>query len=330
MKKSIKLVSLAITLALIGAGAFALVFLRMPGSSFGGDPPALSAGELESAEYLRKHVRKLAGEVGQRNRAAAGSLEASSRYIARTLEQHGYEVIEQAYQTSRGAGLNIAGETRDTEDDALVVGAHYDTVPGSPGADDNASGVAVVLELARLRMQRSNGRGVRFVAFADEESPYYSTDAMGSRRYARELAAKGAKPRGMLSIESVGYYTDREGSQGYPLAWLRLIYPPSGSFVAFVADLGSRGLLKRSIGTFRSSATLPSEGASLPAGVPGIAWSDHASFWEIGVPAIMVTDTAPFRNPHYHEPSDTPDRLDYEKMARLTTGLMAVIEELAG
>ncbi len=211
------------------------------------------------------------------------------------------------------------------------MGAHYDTVLDSPGADDNASGVAALLAIARELASRPQppARTVRLVAFANEEPPHFQTPRMGSLVYARRARERGDRIVAMLSLESIGYYSDAPGSQRYPLFLLGWIYPSRGDFLAFVGDVGARALVRRAIASFRRHAALPSEGAAVPGFVPGVLWSDHWSFREAGYPAIMVTGTAPFRNPHYHEPSDRPETLDYDRLARATAGLARVIDALA-
>jgi Zn-dependent M28 family amino/carboxypeptidase len=199
-----------------------------------------------------------------------------------------------------------------------VVGAHYDTVPGSPGADDNASGVAVLIELSRMV------RGVRFVAFANEEAPYFLTAEMGSFAYARDRASG---VRAMFSLEMLGYYDDTPGSQRYPPP-LGLFYPDRGNFIAFVADLSCMRLVRRAASEFRKNSAFPCEWLAAPSLVPGLSWSDHWSFRKHGIPAVMVTDTAFYRYPHYHLPSDTPEKLDYERMARVTMGLARMLKEM--
>ncbi|HWI40022.1 MAG TPA: M20/M25/M40 family metallo-hydrolase, partial [Verrucomicrobiae bacterium] len=211
----------------------------------------------------------------------------------------------------------------------VVVGAHYDTVPGSPGADDNASGVATVLELARRFRGRGGEHTIRFVFFVNEEPPFFKGELMGSRVYARWLRSRGEKVVGMLSVESVGYFSDARGSQSYPFPNPGL-YPGTGNFIGFVSNLGSQPLLMRALRSFRGRGSIPSEGLAAPGLVAGTDWSDHASFWEQGFPALMVTDTAPFRNPHYHTAGDLPERLDFRRMAEVAEGLAAVVEDLAG
>jgi Zn-dependent M28 family amino/carboxypeptidase len=186
-----------------------------------------------------------------------------------------------------------------------------------------------MMEVARLLSGRALPLTVRFVAFANEEPPYFNTKlGMGSVEYAKGLSDSAEKVRAMLSVETVGLYSDSPNSQHYP-AVVGLLYPDRGNFIAFVGNLGSSRLVRGALGVFREVATLPSEGAVLPALVPGVSWSDHRSFWDIGVSALMVTDTAPFRDRHYHLPSDTAERLDYERMARLVTGLSQVVTSLA-
>jgi Zn-dependent M28 family amino/carboxypeptidase len=199
---------------------------------------------------------------------------------------------------------------------------------GAPGADDNASGVAVMLALARAFEQKPQRRTVRFVAFVNEEPPHFWNESMGSLHYAKACKERGDVITAMLSLESLGYYRDEAGSQKYPpiVSWF---FPDRANFVAFVGDLGSRSLVRDAIGAFRASAQFPSEGAAMPAFVTGVGWSDQWSFWQVGYPGVMVTDTAPFRNANYHTANDKPDTLDYARLASVTTGLVAVVEKLA-
>jgi len=166
------------------------------------------------------------------------------------------------------------------------------------------------------------------VLFANEEPPYFQHAGMGSLTHARASARRDDHIDAMLSLESLGYYAEAPGSQRYP--WpIGLLYPDRADFVAFVGNVGSRALVREAIGTFRSAVSFPSEGAALPASIPGVGWSDHWSFWESGYRAVMVTDTAPYRNPNYHEPTDLPGTLDYQRLARVTIGLTHVVEHLA-
>jgi Zn-dependent M28 family amino/carboxypeptidase len=182
--------------------------------------------------------------------------------------------------------------------------------------------------LARALREIKPRRTVRLVAFVNEEPPYFQSESMGSLVYARRARERREKIVAMLSIETIGYYSDRPNSQQYP-ASLSHFYPDTGNFIGFVSDLGSLNLLRRVLGSFRKSTRFPSEGVAAPGGIPGIGWSDHWSFWQAGYPAIMITDTAPFRYPHYHASSDTPDKLDYDRMARVVEGIGNVVGELA-
>jgi Zn-dependent M28 family amino/carboxypeptidase len=210
----------------------------------------------------------------------------------------------------------------------LIVGAHYDSVPGCPGANDNASGVAGLLEIARLLAVHKPARTVRFVAFVNEEPPFFRSDDMGSRVYARRCAERGEQIVGALVLETIGCYTDAPRSQHYPFPF-NLFYPSTGDFIAFVGNVSSRDLVRRCVGSFRSHAAFPSEGGGVPGWITGVGWSDHWSFWREGYPALMVTDTAPFRYPHYHTPEDTLDKIDFERMARVVEGLSHVVTDLA-
>jgi Zn-dependent M28 family amino/carboxypeptidase len=169
---------------------------------------------------------------------------------------------------------------------------------------------------------------VRFVAFVNEEPPFYRSEQMGSRVYARRSRERRDHIVAMLSLETIGYYSDEPGSQLYPFP-LRFFYPSTGNFLAFVANLGSRGLLREALASFRRNAQFPSEGVAAPAFIPGVDWSDHWSFWQESYPALMVTDTAPYRYPHYHTLQDTPDKLDYERLARVVMGLHGMLRDLA-
>lgn len=282
------------------------MMMGMPGRSYSG-PLDFTAEEKALAERLRAHVSVLASR--ERNT----DLERPARYI----EQQMSDARSQAFQSGGQTVRNI-----ETGQGRVIVGAHYDSVPGSPGADDNASGVAVLIELARLRLP------ARFVAFANEEMPYFQSGEMGSHAWAARAKAGGERVSAMISLEMLGYYRDEPGSQQYPapLGWF---YPDRGNFIGFVGDLGALSLVRKAIGAFRTHAKFPSEGLAAPAAIPGVSWSDHWSFREHGFPAIMVTDTAFYRYPHYHLPTDTPDKLDYLRMARVTLGLAAVIRELA-
>ncbi len=318
------------TLLLASLAVLWAVSIRMPGASYSGVLPPLTAGEESTQVHLTRYVTALAGAIGERGETRLASLDSAASYIRQSFEGLGHSVAVQPYEAKgkRFQNLEVTIPGRRTPEEVVLVGAHYDTYIQSPGADDNSSGTAAVLELARLLKGSSLDRTVRLVAFVNEEPPFFYHEDMGSRHYARAARARGDKIIAMVSLETIGYYSDAEGSQHYPpvLGWF---YPSRGDFIAFVGNVGSRGLVHRAIGSFRANTRFPSQGAAAWGAIPGISWSDHWSFWKEGYDAVMITDTAPFRNPHYHEASDTPTMLDYARMSRVVTGVARVVADLA-
>ncbi len=321
------LILLVLTALLVAAYAIA----GMPGSSHDGPLQPLTADETALSDRLRRHVRKLAGDIGERNVLNPQALEAAAKYIESSLADAGYAPVRHAYRTAGQTCSNIEVEIAGGElrEEIVVIGAHYDSVSDCPGANDNASGVASLLALARAFAGKRGSRTLRFVAFTNEEPPHFWTDEMGSLVYAKRCRANNDNVVAMLSLETIGYYSDEKDSQHYPLP-LRLLYPSTGNFIGFVGNRSSGDLVRRVVGSFRNYAQFPSRGAVLPNAIREAGWSDHWSFWQLGYPALMVTDTAPFRYAHYHRDSDAPDKLDYDHMARVTAGLKRVIGELVG
>jgi Zn-dependent M28 family amino/carboxypeptidase len=314
--------------------------MAMPGQSVREPLAEPSAQELALAPRLESHVDALASQIGERNLMNNPSgLEAAAIYIESEMRRAGYAPERHEYELTGASGGDYAGTTvrnliaevpgTEHPEEIVLIGAHYDTVPGSPGADDNASGIAAMLELARHFRDRPQPRTLRFVAFVNEEPPFFMTPNMGSYAYAARSRERGAEITAMVSLDGIAYFTDAPESQRFPVPGPDLIYPNRGTFIGFVSRLRDMGLVKRAIGGFRDRASIPSEGTALPAGLPGIGWSDHWSFWQHDYPALMVTDTLPFRYPHYHSPADTPEQLDYTRLARVTAGLEATLEHLA-
>ncbi len=320
---------------LTGAAVALILGIRyvtgMPGQSYSSPVGPLGDEELELKGRLERHVYVLAGEIGERNLVRKSGLDRAATYIEKTLAGSGCSVRSHPYDvggaTVRNLDTELPGTTK--RDEIVLVGAHYDSVPGCPGANDNGTGVAAVLELARIFSGRSFARTMRFAAFVNEEAPYFFTRRMGSRVYARACRARGERIVAMFSLETIGCYFDHEGSQRYPFPF-GLFYPRTGNFIAFVGNMSSRALVRRAVGSFRRHTKFPSEGAAAPGYLPGIYWSDHWAFWREGYPAVMVSDTAPFRYPYYHTSDDTPDKIDYRRTARVVVGLGKVVEELAG
>ena len=302
----------------------------MPGRSHEGPLPALTGEEASVALGLRQHVTQLATLIGERHLLLPERLAASANYVGAQLAAAGWSALREPFTVAGIEVANVVAERRGGSHagQIVLVGAHYDAVPGCPGANDNGSGVAAVLEMARLLDGARLDRTVRLVLFVNEEPPHFQTDAMGSLVHARACRARGEAVVAMLSIETIGFYSDEPGSQNYPFPF-SFAYPSTGNFVGFVSDLGARPLLRQAVGSFRAHTAFPSEGLAGPAFVPGISWSDHWSFREQGYPALMVTDTAPYRYPHYHQPEDTPDRLVYDRAARVVCGLARVVADLA-
>jgi Zn-dependent M28 family amino/carboxypeptidase len=283
-----------------------------------------------AATRLRAHVEMLAGTIGERNLWSYGALERAAQYVSMQLTESGYTPGRLTYELAKLPLSNVEAILEGTvrRSETVVVGAHYDTVVGCPGANDNATGVAAVLELAQRFSGRPQPRTIRFVAFVNEEPPFFQTAHMGSAVYANAARSRGDRVSGMLSLETMGYYSEEKGSQRYPEP-MTARYPDVGNFIGFVANIGSARLLLRARRAFKRRTSFPLQSAAVPAVIPGVGWSDHWAFWQAGYPAMMVTDTAPFRYPWYHTADDTPDKLDYHRLAHVVDGLEAVIESIA-
>lgn len=284
----------------------------------------------EIVSSLRQHVFKLAEDIGERNIYHPQALHDAERYIKETWQAMGYEVHTQAYEVNgvRSANLEIKIPGSNKANEILLVGAHYDSVRGSPGANDNGSGVAALLELSRFFISSSPQRSIRFVAFVNEEPPFFLTSNMGSMHYAKAARLHGDDIRLMLSLETMGYYRDEPGSQAYPPLF-RYFYPGRGNFIAFVSNLRSRPQLKQLTTAFRNCSDFPVERVATFSWIPGVGWSDHFSFWLRRYRAVMVTDTAFYRYPYYHSYEDTAEKLDYERLAIVAMGLYGAICRLA-
>src|SRR6478736_3384014 len=276
--------------------------MRMPGKNVSKAGP-LSPDEVVLREELRANVQKVAGEIGERNMSHYAQLNAAADFIEDSFSRAGLRTRRDSYETGGQPCHNIEAEI-------------------------NGSGAAAVLALAKRFASAKPKQTLRFVAFVNEEPPYFLSGEMGSQVYARRCKERGDKISAMISLETIGYFSDAPGSQTYPSPGLGLFYPNVGNFIGFVSNVHSRSLLRRVITSFRKHAKIPSEGAALPSFIPGVSWSDQWSFWRHGYPGIMVTDTAPFRYPYYHSANDTPDKLDYDRFALVVSGMERVIEAL--
>lgn len=278
---------------------------------------------------LINSVNYLSETVGQRSYIDIEKLNETAQYIEDKLSSKGCKTNRQAFNYRGNTYYNIIGEVKGTKDsEPLIIGAHYDTIIGTPGADDNASGVAVMLELARLTALNPFPRTTVFIAFCLEEPPAYMTKNMGSYVYAKSLNDLNTNIYGMISLEMVGYYSDLEGSQYYPNSLFNIFFPKRGNFIAFVGNISSSGFTKKVKDNFRAKSSLPVESLNAVSIIPGVDFSDHRNFWKFNYPAFMITDTGFYRNPNYHEAGDIASTLNYEIMEELVKGLYEALKML--
>ena len=331
MLKLVALCGLGLLVVVVAALAVAYWYsLSLPGESYAGEPPTVTEAERDLAAQLRRHVTAIASEP--HNVAHYAALEKSAAYIENELRTLGYTPVAQIYDVGGKSVRNIAVELAppgaDASTPSIVVGAHYDSYGNAPGANDNGSGSAAVIELARLMKDVPlKDKRLRLVLFVNEEPPYDRTPDMGSYRYAKSLKDAGEKVVGMISLETIGAFSDKPGTQKYPSPF-NLIFADVANFVAFVALPGGRSFLHEVVGGFRRHAQFPTIGGTAPDFVDGVGWSDHWSFYVLGYPAIMITDTALFRYREYHTPGDLPDKVDYEKLARITIGIEKALRDI--
>jgi hypothetical protein len=321
--------SLLAVLICAGLGAY-YYMLAVPGTPHAGALPALTSDERALSGRLKTHITAIAAK--EHNIDTYDELEKAARYIEIALTSAGYKPEPQEF-TVRGKKVRNVEVTIDAakpDAETIVVGAHYDSAIGTPGANDNATGSAAVIELARLLsdLKGKSGKRIRLVLFVNEELPYFGTEDMGSLQYAKKLAERNERVTAMYSLETLGYYSDAAGSQKYP-APFGLVFSDRGDFISFVGMLGSRPLLQDAMRSFRSHTQFPTIGGVSPGFIPGISWSDHWAFAQHGFQALMITDTALFRYPHYHKPTDTPDKIDNDRLARVVKGIERVVRDQA-
>jgi hypothetical protein len=282
-------------------------------------------------DRLRRHVTHLVRQIGERNVFQYENLGRARDYVKAEWQAQGFSVEIQEYAAAGKACQNLyvtlPGADPAKKPEMVLIGAHYDTAPGTPGADDNASGVAVLLELSRALQNARPARTLRFVAFSTEEPPFFGGPDMGSFHYARAARDRNDRITAMLCLEMVGYYSSARRSQRYP-ALLGAFYPSTGNFISVVGNLKSMGLVRRVKKGLRRGSSMGVEAAAVPVSMTGVDFSDHRNFWRFGYPAVMLTDTAFYRNPHYHAASDTEDTLDFASMAGLVQGLEAAVLDL--
>jgi len=276
-------------------------------------------------ESLQQTVTQLAGVIGERNTYHYSNLSAALEFIEHNFLDAGYQPMRQEYRASGKTFANIEAEIKGQEfpEEIIIVGAHYDSARGSPGANDNASGVAALLALCRSFAHKRISRTIRFVAFTNEERPFLRTHNMGSRVYASRSRARNENIKAMFSLETIGYCSKERGTQW--LSFFGALYPSHGDFIVFVANRLSRELLNKTRQSFQRHTHVRCETATLPSFAPGAKSSDHWSFWKEGYPGLMVTDTAPLRYPHYHKATDTPEKLRYDFLSGVVQGVEGVL-----
>ncbi|MGH9557090.1 MAG: M28 family peptidase [Terriglobales bacterium] len=285
-------------------------------------PPASLPGRL------RTHVETLAG-FAPRDLDHPANLDRAAAYIGNEFRKAGGDVSEQSFVVDRQEYRNVIARFGPKSEEILVVGAHYDAFDRFPGADDNASGVAGLIELAYLLGQPKLPMRVELVAYTLEEPPAFRSVQMGSALHASDLAAGNARVRAMICLEMIGFFSDAPGSQGYPLSALGLLYPNEGNFISVVGNFIDAPLVRRVKKAMTSANDLPVRSINAPRFVPGVDFSDHLNYWDNGYRAVMISDTAFYRNSHYHQPTDTPEKLDYERMAKVVQQLFAAVMDLA-
>jgi Zn-dependent M28 family amino/carboxypeptidase len=290
--------------------------------------PTCQPGQVDP-ERLKAHVRALSETFHPRDFRHPENLERAAAYIAEHLAKAGGQVESQPYRVEGRSYRNVIARFGPETAERIVIGAHYDSAGPQPGADDNASGVAGLLELAGLLGPSPPPLRVDLVGFTLEEPPYFRSEHQGSRVHAKSLREAGVKVRAMLSLEMIGAFTDEPGSQHYPVPQLRWHYPSTGNFIAVVGSMDDGGLVRQVATAMRGASPLPVEFLNAPASLQGVDFSDHASYWAEGYRAGMITDTAFFRNPRYHEPTDTWDTLDYARMAQVVQGVHCAARDLA-
>lgn len=316
------ILSLLIIFTTVISGAMILyqpLVTPLPRSQYHADP-----------QRLEKDVRYFSETLYPRSADQREHLEAAAHYIKQEFEQHGAQVAEQAVPADNGPFRNIIARYGPQQGPVIIIGAHYDSVAHddgdmmhyTPGADDNASGVAGLLELARLLQHARLNTGVELVAYASEEPPFFRSDEMGSAVHASALQRPVTL---MIALEMIGYYNSRPDSQRYPFSALSALYPDRGDFIAVVGRLSDISAARKVKAALSGTEALPVYSINAPQWLPGIDFSDHMNYWRQGISAVMVTDTAFYRNTEYHQPGDTADRLDYRKMAKVIEGIFVLL-----
>jgi len=279
-------------------------------------------------DQLRAHVVALSETFVPRDWTNPANLDKCAEYIAEHFANAGAEVEEQVFEARGSEYRNVIGRFAAGEGSRLVIGAHYDAFGPLPGADDNASGVAVLIELAQLLGENPPDREVELVAYTLEEPPLFRTEFMGSAVHARSLVEEGADVAGVIVMDMVGYFSDEPGSQSYPTPLMRLFYPGRGNFVTVVGRWDQGDWIREVKGAMVGRTQLPVHSLRAPQAIPGVDFSDHKNYWPHGINAVLLSNTGFYRNNAYHTANDTADTLDYERMAMVTVALFEAVRGL--
>jgi len=311
----------------------AIILVIILATTFGWRPVSkykvtLSDDESASLQRLRRTVMFLSEDLGIRNFINYQNLQEAADFIQKSFEEIGYSVDLIPYEIYGVTFTNIIAEKPGNKpaNGILLIGAHYDSCY-NPGADDNASGVAGLIELARLLKDVPFTHTLRFAAFVNEEPPFFLTDQMGSTVYAKHVKSKGEPLLAAVILEMLGFYSEKNFSQKY-LPLLGPFYPNRANFIAIVGNIPSRKIVKSLYKGFKASSTFPVERIVAPSYIPGVYFSDHWSFWKAGYQAVMITDTAYMRSPHYHRQTDLPDTIDYPRLAKVIFGFKGAMIQL--
>jgi hypothetical protein len=314
--------------------ALVVVAVVLVGTWFWITQPLLSSAtpnpeRIVDPSRLQAHVHKLSGELGPRDESHIENLERVAAYIKDEFSQTTPFVSEQPYRVQGKSYRNVIARFGPETGERIIVGAHYDTAGPLPGADDNASGVAGLIELARMLGRQPPALRVELVAFTLEEPPYFRTTGMGSSVHAESLRQQNVQVRAMFSLEMIGCFSDARNSQGFPVGVLGALYPSTGNFISVVGGLSDWSLVRRTKGAMRNASPLPVYSINAPSFVTGVDFSDQLNYWHAGYNAVMITDTAFYRNRYYHTAEDTEEKLDYKRMAMVVEGVFAAVSELA-
>ena len=319
--RTLRLLFLTLAVVLIGAVVGGIAIVIQPVKVIASQPPQVDPKRLEA------HVKHLTVDLYPRSYDQLHNTDLAAQYIFNELEAAGGSVTVQDVSAPEAPYKNIVARFGPPSGPVVVIGAHYDTHGDTPGADDNASGIAGLLELARLLGRTTQARPIELVAYALEEPPYFRTEHMGSAWHARSLRAANQEVAFMLSLEMIGFFSDEPGSQNYPVPAMSLLYSDRGDFIALIGKLSDFGPMRRIKALMTGATNLPVYSLNAPPRLQGVDYSDHLNYWHEGFPAFMVTDTAFFRNKNYHLASDTYETLDYGRMAKVVQAVYAVAQQ---